>query len=409
MAAVGAAVRSLARRKTAVLTLDTLTTSIAGPGASEFMRGALPPLLARMAVRLEGAPASLAAMPALGELTRWYGDSAVAVDGLGGGEDLAAALNAIERDGNRVRGAVFDAMAGGGGDAALPDEAAADAFLDDFYARRLTLRLLLGQYRACAGAANLDYQANTFAALDRDGSGVLDSGALSRARSLYDVSADGRALPPPRPSVCGLVDRAMAPLDVAVQAVADVQAECARAPGNPDRSIPPFTIHGLGQRSTLPYLPRHLYRILRDVLRNAARATLLKRARAARSSSSPLEEIAVVVSDGADNDDVVVKVADNGGGIPRSRVKRLFSFAGAREARAVAAELADPESCRALGPESLGPSPPDILHEDGGHGLPVARVYARFFNGDIRILSMEGHGTDAYVYISKVDNNVLPT
>ena len=45
----------------------------------------------------------------------------------------------------------------------------------------------------------------------------------------------------------------------------------------------------------------------------------------------------------------------------------------------------------------------------GGHGLPLARVYATLFNGDLQLRSMEGHGTDAYVYISKIQKNVLPT
>ena len=38
-----------------------------------------------------------------------------------------------------------------------------------------------------------------------------------------------------------------------------------------------------------------------------------------------------------------------------------------------------------------------------GHGLPISRVYARYFrDGELEIRSMESFGTDAYVYISRV-------
>merc|ERR1712228_76936 len=32
-------------------------------------------------------------------------------------------------------------------------------------------------------------------------------------------------------------------------------------------------------------------------------------------------------------------------------------------------------------------------------GLPLARIYARYFGGDLKLLSMEGVGLDAYLYL----------
>ena len=34
------------------------------------------------------------------------------------------------------------------------------------------------------------------------------------------------------------------------------------------------------------------------------------------------------------------------------------------------------------------------LASDEGHALPLAKVYATLFGGDLKLLSMEGHGTD---------------
>jgi len=34
-----------------------------------------------------------------------------------------------------------------------------------------------------------------------------------------------------------------------------------------------------------------------------------------------------------------------------------------------------------------------------GYGLPIARLYAKYFNGDLSLNSVDGHGTDALVYL----------
>ena len=40
----------------------------------------------------------------------------------------------------------------------------------------------------------------------------------------------------------------------------------------------------------------------------------------------------------------------------------------------------------------LCPAPPSCSY---GYGLPISRLYARYFGGDLSIISMEGYGTGA--------------
>lgn len=36
-----------------------------------------------------------------------------------------------------------------------------------------------------------------------------------------------------------------------------------------------------------------------------------------------------------------------------------------------------------------------------GYGLPLSRLYARYLHGDLSLAGVEGHGTDAYVYLMR--------
>ena len=43
-----------------------------------------------------------------------------------------------------------------------------------------------------------------------------------------------------------------------------------------------------------------------------------------------------------------------------------------------------------------------------GYGLPISRAYARYFGGDLTLMSMEGFGTDAFVYLSRLGDHAEP-
>ncbi|KAI0739225.1 alpha-ketoacid dehydrogenase kinase [Daedaleopsis nitida] len=43
-----------------------------------------------------------------------------------------------------------------------------------------------------------------------------------------------------------------------------------------------------------------------------------------------------------------------------------------------------------------------------GYGLPLSRLYARYFGGDLRLISMDGFGTDVYIHLNKLSSNREP-
>ena len=146
---------------------------------------------------------------------------------------------------------------------------------------------------------------------------------------------------------------------------------------------------------TFTYVPSHLHYVLFELLKNAMRATVERHSGADENpgcaSSLPPIRIVIVLGD----EDVCIKIADEGGGIARSEIDSLWTYMYTTAARS-ALEIGDDGSM------ALGHSSPTLAGY--GVGLPMSRLYCRYFGGDLDIKSMEGYGTDCYVYLNRLGN-----
>ncbi len=135
------------------------------------------------------------------------------------------------------------------------------------------------------------------------------------------------------------------------------------------------------KKSGFTYVPHHLQFMVTELLKNSCRATVDK-----YYGEDKMPSIRVVVVQG--KEDVTIKVCDQGGGAPRSTMEKIWKFAHSTS------PSLEQETEFAKDSFSGG--------KIRGFGLPLARIYARYFGGELTLLSMEGHGVDAYLYLPRL-------
>jgi pyruvate dehydrogenase kinase 2/3/4 len=79
--------------------------------------------------------------------------------------------------------------------------------------------------------------------------------------------------------------------------------------------------------------------------------------------------------------DIAIKISDEGGGIPRSGVPLVWTY------------MYTTAPSQHLDP-TFDKSDFKAPMAGFGYGLPISRLYARYFGGDLKLISMEGYGDD---------------
>nr|ABK42390.1 PDHK1 [synthetic construct] len=129
-----------------------------------------------------------------------------------------------------------------------------------------------------------------------------------------------------------------------------------------------------GQTIQVVYVPSHLYHMVFELFKNAMRATMEHHA---DKGVYPPIQVHVTLGE----EDLTVKMSDRGGGVPLRKIDRLFNYMYSTAPRPRV------ETSRAVPLAGFG------------YGLPISRLYAQYFQGDLKLYSLEGYGTDAVIYI----------
>ncbi|CAK1354809.1 [Pyruvate dehydrogenase (acetyl-transferring)] kinase, mitochondrial [Cercospora beticola] len=138
------------------------------------------------------------------------------------------------------------------------------------------------------------------------------------------------------------------------------------------------------------YVPGHLSHMLFETLKNSLRAVV-------ETHGQDKEEFPVtqvIVSEG--REDITIKISDEGGGIPRSSIPLVWTYM-----------YTTVDQTPNLDPD-FNKSDFKAPMAGFGYGLPISRLYARYFGGDLKLISMEGYGTDVYLHLNRLSSSSEP-
>lgn len=142
---------------------------------------------------------------------------------------------------------------------------------------------------------------------------------------------------------------------------------------------------------TAIYVPAHLHHMLFEVFKNSMRATL-EFAEAKHLHELPPIKCGIYKT----REDITIKISDQGGGMSRRVRSKIFNYM-----YSTAPKVVIPNSGGSYGGGLAAAALP--MH-GLGYGLPLSRLYARYFKGDIKVASVDGYGTDTYIYLQRLSS-----
>jgi pyruvate dehydrogenase kinase 2/3/4 len=125
------------------------------------------------------------------------------------------------------------------------------------------------------------------------------------------------------------------------------------------------------------YIPSHLEYIFFEILKNAVKAII--------DDNFKNPKINIFIEKG--KQDILIKISDRGMGIQRDMSDYIFSY---------------------LYTSTLSVNMDQPILSGFGHGLGLSKLYSQYLGGDLKIISSEGIGTDAYIHIKtiNIDENI---
>ena len=187
-------------------------------------------------------------------------------------------------------------------------------------------------------------------------------------------------------------------------------------------TIPEIELQG-DLDATFPYILSHLEYIVGELLRNSIQA-LMERYVDQPGKPPPIQ---VLICEAPQH--VIIRISDQGGGIQRELLPYLWSFSKGPRSQTrlknllqvpkMAATMQELQTSRFGSTKasdtkqtkgnhthdsslsSLTSRPPNLRL---GMGLPMSRVYAEYWAGNLELQSLEGYGVDAFLQISKLGN-----
>lgn len=171
--------------------------------------------------------------------------------------------------------------------------------------------------------------------------------------------------------------------------------------------------------ANFPYILSHVEYVIGELLRNSVQAVIENQQKLGKSTKPPPIEVTICESP----QHVVIRITDQGGGVPRELLPYLWSFSKGPQSQNILSNLTQVPKMAATLQElrveepltraqensashnsslsSLTSRPPNLRL---GMGLPLSRVYAEYWAGKLDLHNLLGYGVDVLLQISKLGN-----
>eukprot|EP00933_Yihiella_yeosuensis_P015069 TRINITY_DN13266_c0_g4_i1.p1 TRINITY_DN13266_c0_g4~~TRINITY_DN13266_c0_g4_i1.p1 ORF type:complete len:401 (+),score=37.78 TRINITY_DN13266_c0_g4_i1:112-1314(+) len=213
----------------------------------------------------------------------------------------------------------------------------------------------------------------------------------------------------PKENYLGVVCQGMKPVDL----VQELSAQVIQLTRDLYGHAPKVELRG-NLECVLDYIPRHVKYMVRELLKNAFRSTTERHLKRISRHGANVEIPPVVVELQQGDIHVIIKISDQGGGMPKSIQREAWkygwttvdAFSGQREAWQYAEE-----SCswdRNADDVRAHPSRRSEL-AGYGFGLPLTRLHAQYFGGDVHLQALPGHGTDLILVLTHLKEGTPST
>lgn len=207
----------------------------------------------------------------------------------------------------------------------------------------------------------------------------------------------------PKDGFMGAVCRGMRPMDVVGELASELVELTTELYG-----LAPEVVYRGSPDIILDYIPRHVKYMVRELLKNAFRATAEKHLSREQQGSRGSDIPPIVVELQQADNHVIIKISDQGGGMSK-RVQRDAWQYGWTTVRSSGSgnevSMFAEESCSWDRTHEDNDAAPKIRSELAGFGfgLPLTRMHAQYFGGDVFLQSFPGYGTDLYLVLAHLD------
>jgi signal transduction histidine kinase len=198
----------------------------------------------------------------------------------------------------------------------------------------------------------------------------------------------------------GVVCQGMKPLDI-VMSIVDQIIDLTRSV----YGIAPNVEYRGNLDCVLDYIPRHVQYMVRELIKNAFRSQVERyssKALGAQANGNDIPPVVVELQQGDVH--VIIKISDQGGGISKSAQRDAWNYgwttvkADNEHHREVG--MYAEESCPWMRGAQHAPVGRKTELAGYGFGLPLTRLHAQYFGGDVFMQALPGHGTDMYLLLT---------